>query len=92
MNKEALLGFDPKPSSYLSSESQTLKDSQTPKIQEMTPPLKTGEGPRSMVDPLTVTPISTIEPEFGDLDDVIPLNEYKFDKSHLVVVKRTPKR
>lgn len=44
-----------------------------------------------MVDPLTVTPISTIEPGSGDLDDVIPLNEYKFDKSHLVVVKRIPK-
>ena len=56
------------------------------------PPPKIGEGPRSMVDPLNVTSISTIEPESGDLDDVIPLNEYKFDKSHLAVVKQTTKR
>jgi hypothetical protein len=45
-----------------------------------------------MVDPLTVTPISTIEPGSRDLDDVVPLSEYKFDRSHLAVVKRTPKR
>lgn len=55
------------------------------------PHSKIGEGPHSMVDPLTVTLISTIEPGSRDLDDVIPLNEYKFDRSHLVVVKRTPK-
>lgn len=55
------------------------------------PPLKGGEGPCSMVDTMTVTPILTIEPRSRDLDDVIPLNEYKFDKSCLAMVKRTPK-
>ena len=44
-----------------------------------------------MVDPLTVTPISTIKPISGDLNDVVPLCEYMFDRSRLVVVKRTPK-
>ena len=45
-----------------------------------------------MVDPLIITPISTIEPRSGDLDDVVPLSEYKFDRSRLAVVKRTHKR
>ena len=62
-----------------------------PKIQEMMSPLKIGEGPHSMVDPLTVTPISTIEPRSRDLNDVILLNEYKFNKNHLAVVKQTSK-
>ena len=44
-----------------------------------------------MVDPLTITPISTIEPRSGDLDDVVPLSEYKFNRSRLAMVKRTPK-
>lgn len=91
MNKEAPPGFNPKPSLDLSSESQNPKDSQTPKTQETTPPPKSEEGPRSMVDPLNVTSISTIYPISGNLDNVIPLNEYKFDQSHLVMVKRTPK-
>ena len=45
-----------------------------------------------MADPLTVTPISTIEPGSRDLDDVVPLCEYKFDRSYLPVVKWTPKK
>lgn len=44
-----------------------------------------------MVDPLTITLVSTIELGSGDLDDVVPLSEYKFNKSHLAVVKQTPK-
>lgn len=40
-----------------------------------------------MGDPLTVTPISTIDTGLGDLDDVVLLSEYKFDRSHLAVVK-----
>jgi hypothetical protein len=55
------------------------------------PPLKSEEGPRSMDDTMIVTPISTIEPRYRDLDDVIPLNEYKFDKRCLAMVKQTPK-
>ena len=44
-----------------------------------------------MVDPLAITPISTIEPGSGDLDDIVPLSKYKFNRSHLDVVKWTPK-
>lgn len=57
----------------------------------MITPLKLGEGSHSMVDPLKVTPISTIEPRSWDLDDVVPLSEFKFDRSCLAMVKRTPK-
>ena len=90
-NIEAPPIFNPKPSLDLGSKSQTPKDSQTLKIQEMMPPLKSGEGPHSMVDTLIVIPISTIELGSRDLDDVIPLNEYKFDKSLMAMVKWTPK-
>ena len=44
-----------------------------------------------MVDPLTATPISTIDPGSRDRDDVVPLSEYKFDRSLLAMVKWTPK-
>ena len=79
-------------SQALGTESQNPKNSQTLKTQETTPPPKLGEGSHSMVDPLTVTPISTIEPGSGYLDYVVLLSEYMFDRSHLAVVKRTPKR
>lgn len=45
-----------------------------------------------MVDQMKIIPISTLELGSGDLDDIVPLSEYKFDRSSLVVVKRTPKR
>ena len=44
------------------------------------------------MDPLKVTMISTIEPESKNLEDVVPLSEYKFDWSRLAVLKRTLKR
>ena len=44
-----------------------------------------------MTDPLKVTLILTIELELENLKDAVPLSEYKFDQSHLAVVKRTPK-
>ena len=45
-----------------------------------------------MNDPLKVTLISTIEPKSENLEDIMPLSEYKFDRSHLALVKRTLKR
>ena len=45
-----------------------------------------------MVDPLIITPISNLESGSEDLDDVVPLSEYKFDRSRLAMVKRPPKR
>ena len=91
-NIEMPPGFNLNSSSDLGSESQSLKDSQMTTIQETMPPPKSGEGPRSTIDTMTITPISTIELGSRDLDNVIPLKEYKFDKSHLVVVKQNPKR
>lgn len=44
-----------------------------------------------MVDPLTITHISTIEPGLGDINDVVPLSEYKFNKIRQAIVKQTPK-
>ena len=58
----------------------------------MTPSLKLREGSHLMVDLLTITLIPTIEPKLGDLDDVVPLSEYKFDRIPLAMVNQTPKK
>ena len=44
-----------------------------------------------MRDPQKVTLISTIETGSENLEDIMSLSEYKFGRSHLVVVKRTLK-
>ena len=43
-------------------------------------------------DPLVPVLLSSKYPKQQILEEVVPLNEYKFDQSRLVLVKRTPKR
>ena len=90
-DKEIPPGFVPKPTTDLGSGSQNPKDFQTLKARESELPQKTRGDSQTLIDPLKLTPLSTIELGYESLEDVMPLSEYKFDQSCLAVVKRTPK-
>lgn len=45
-----------------------------------------------MADPTMTTLLSSKGPEHEAQEEVMPLSEYKFNCSKLVVIKRTPKR
>ena len=80
LGEKAPPGFGPK--------ATTIPNTKTRDPKETLPPsTKT----QDLVDPVTPTPLSSKVPEHEIMKEVIPLSEYKFDRSRLVVVKRTPK-
>jgi hypothetical protein len=62
-----------------------------PNARESEPTLKIRGDSQTLVDPLKLTPLSTIELGSESQEDVMWLSEYKSDRSHLVVVQQTPK-
>lgn len=91
VDKEIPLGFDPKSTADPEIKGKNPKYVQTLKAQDSEPTHKTGGDSQAVVDPLKLTTLSSIGPELETQGDVMPLSEYKLNRSHLPVVNRTLK-
>lgn len=92
VSKEIPLGFDPKATTNPNFERQDLKDNRKLSAWDLEQTQKMGDESQVMIDPITLTPLSSRGSKPEAQEEVMSLSEYKFDHTQLVMVKITPKR